>query len=302
MNPRISVLMPAYKTQPRHLREAIDSILTQTYHNFELIILDDCPEDKTVEEVVKSYSDERIKYFRNQKNLGIAENRNKLLDLSFKSMSEFIAIADHDDIQLPTKLEKMIHVLDENPHIGVVGTGYWEWWEKSDKSEIRLLPEFDFLIRLYIFLQRAGILGASMVRKELLKKNNIRYLHQFSENSEQIMWQDMLNLTQFYNIQEPLMKYRWHDTNSSVILKHRGNEFFHNIVNYTAEKYKQESIASHLALNELRPPAHKKVKKYKRLFIVSIVICSILILVIMLLLCDKFGIVDSALLGSAYAY
>jgi glycosyltransferase involved in cell wall biosynthesis len=301
MNPLISVLMPAYKTQPHHLREAIDSILTQTYYNFELLILDDCPEDKTVEEVVKSYSDERIKYFRNEKNLGIAETRNRLMDISFKSTSEFIAIADHDDIQLPTRFEKMINVFEQNPHIGVVGTGYFEWWEKSDKLKTHLLPEFDFLIRLYIFLLRCGILGASMVKKELFEKNNLRYLHQYSENSEQMMWMDLLNHTQFYNIQEPLMKYRWHDTNSSVLLKDREGEFVQNIKNHLEENYKQESIASHIALNELRPPA-KKSKKYKRLFIASILISCILLLVIMLLLCDKFGIVDSALLGNLYAY
>ncbi len=290
INPNISVLMPAYKTKPHHLKEAIDSILTQTYYNLELIILDDCPEDKTVEEIVKSYSDERIKYFRNEKNLGIAETRNKLMDISFKSTSQFIAILDHDDIQLPTKFEKMINVFEKNPHIGVVGTGYFEWWEKSDKFKTHLLPEFDFLIRLYTFLQRSGIIGHSMVRKELLERNNLRYLHQYSENSDQMMWMDLLKHTQFYNIQEPLMKYRWHDTNTSVLLKDRESEFVQSITNYLEEHYKQESIASHIALNELRPPA-KKAKKYKRLFIASILISSILIFIIILLVYSKFGIV-----------
>ena len=86
--PKVSVLMPVYKTNEKYLREAIESILNQTYKDFEFLILDDCPND-TRESIVKSYNDERIKYFKNEKNLGISGARNKLIDLS---SGEYLAI------------------------------------------------------------------------------------------------------------------------------------------------------------------------------------------------------------------
>ena len=73
--PKVSVLMPIYKTNEVHLREAITSILTQTFTDFEFLLLDDCPDDDR-EKIVKSYNDKRIKYFKNEKNprLGFWEN------------------------------------------------------------------------------------------------------------------------------------------------------------------------------------------------------------------------------------
>ena len=66
--PKVSVLMPVYKTDENYLREAIESILSQTFEDFEFLILDDCPEDDR-EEIIKSYKDKRIKYYKNEKNL-----------------------------------------------------------------------------------------------------------------------------------------------------------------------------------------------------------------------------------------
>ena len=78
--PKISVLIPVYKTNPDYLKEAVQSVLNQTFANFELLVLDDCPEDSR-EDVVKSFQNKRIKYFKNGKNLGITPSRNKLIDL-----------------------------------------------------------------------------------------------------------------------------------------------------------------------------------------------------------------------------
>ena len=115
--PKISVLMPVYKTDKRHLKEAIESILQQTFSDFEFLILDDCPEDSR-EDVVKSFNDKRIKYFKNEKNLGITKARNKLIDMA---KGEYLAVFDHDDLSMPTRFEKQVQFLDENADCGVVG-------------------------------------------------------------------------------------------------------------------------------------------------------------------------------------
>lgn len=102
--PKVSVLMPVYKTQEEHLRQAIESVLNQTYADFEFLILDDCPDD-TREDIVKSYQDKRIKYSQNEKNLGITPSRNKLIDMA---QGEYLAVFDHDDISLPERFAKQV--------------------------------------------------------------------------------------------------------------------------------------------------------------------------------------------------
>lgn len=110
--PKISVLMPVYKTPEPFLREAVESILNQTAENFEFLILDDCPEDRAAEAVIASYDDARIKYFRSERNLGIAGSRNRLMEMA---VGDYLAVADHDDVSLPQRLEKEAAYLDAAP-------------------------------------------------------------------------------------------------------------------------------------------------------------------------------------------
>lgn len=107
--PKISVCLAVYKTKPEYLKECIESILAQTYLKFDPLIVDDYPEDKECEKIIKSFADNRIKYYRNEKNLEISRTRNRLLDLS---VGEYIAVMDHDDISLPTRFEKQVKYFD----------------------------------------------------------------------------------------------------------------------------------------------------------------------------------------------
>ena len=109
--PKVSVLTPIYNTEPEHLRQAIESILNQTFTDFEFIILNDSPWNTEIEDIVLAYKDARIKYVKNDKNIGISKSRNKLLSLA---SGEYLAIFDHDDISLPTRLEKQVDFLDKN--------------------------------------------------------------------------------------------------------------------------------------------------------------------------------------------
>ena len=100
--PKVSVLTPLYNTNPSFLKEMIESILNQTFKDFEFLLLNDSPENKELKKIVESYNDRRIIYLENEKNLGISKSRNKLLELA---KGEYIAIFDHDDISLPERLE-----------------------------------------------------------------------------------------------------------------------------------------------------------------------------------------------------
>ena len=112
--------MPIWNTQEEHLREAMESILNQTYRDFEFLILNDSPDNTKLDEIVASYADPRIRYARNEKNVGITPSRNKLLQMA---QGEYIAIFDHDDISEPQRLERQVAYLDAHPEVGVLGAG-----------------------------------------------------------------------------------------------------------------------------------------------------------------------------------
>ena len=106
--PRVSILLPAYNAE-RYLREAIDSMLSQTYQNFELLIIDDGSKDRTAE-IVRSYTDERIRFIQNECNIGLANTLNKGMRLA---RGEYLARMDADDICVPTRFQAQYDFLQQ---------------------------------------------------------------------------------------------------------------------------------------------------------------------------------------------
>ena len=112
MDELVSIIMPSYNTA-KFISETIESVLAQTYTNWELIIVDDCSTDNT-DEVVKSFlSDNRIKYIKNEKNSGAAVSRNRALR---EAKGKWIAFLDSDDLWMPDKLQKQIAFMKENDY------------------------------------------------------------------------------------------------------------------------------------------------------------------------------------------
>ena len=105
----VSIVMPSYNSE-NYIKASIESVLNQTYPKWELLIVDDCSTDKTVE-IIKSFKDERIKFFENDKNSGAAVSRNKAL---CEATGHWIAFLDSDDLWLPTKLEEQLLFMVEN--------------------------------------------------------------------------------------------------------------------------------------------------------------------------------------------
>jgi len=208
--PKVSVLTPIYNTNPEHLREMIESILNQTFTDFEFLILNDSPENTELDEIVKSYKDERIKYFKNEKNLGITPSRNKLLKMA---RGEYIAIFDHDDVSVPDRLAQEVEYLDMNPHVGVV-SGWLQYF--GDCNNILKNPEHDLKIRTFLTQKCCVAHTAAMIRKSILIDNNIEYEGYYTPAEDYRLWARLMNITHFYNIQGVLVKYRWNKSNVSV--------------------------------------------------------------------------------------
>ena len=207
--PKVSVLTPIYNTNPEHLRKMIESILNQTFTDFEFLILNDSPENTELDKIVKSYKDERIKYFKNEKNIGISASRNKLLEMA---RGEYLAIFDHDDISVPTRLEKEVAILDTNPYIGVVSS--WTQYF-GEQNNIRTYPEYDGDIKMWMTDNCAIAHSASMIRKSVLVENNICYEGYYFPSEDYRLFARLMNVTHFYNIQEVLLEYRCFPQNTT---------------------------------------------------------------------------------------
>ena len=128
----VSIIMPSYNTAS-YIKETIQSVLAQTYTNWELIIVDDCSTDNT-DEVLAEINDERIKYFKNEKNSGAAVSRNKALR---EATGQWIAYLDSDDLWMPEKLEKQINFMKENGY-SFSYTNYEEIDVEGNKTGVRV--------------------------------------------------------------------------------------------------------------------------------------------------------------------
>ncbi len=270
---KISVLMPVYKTNEQHLKDAIESILNQTYKNFEFLILDDCPDD-TREKIVKSYKDKRIKYSINEKNLGISASRNKLIEMA---QGEYLAVFDHDDISYPDRFEKEVKYLDEHKDVGVVSS----WIRITPKNKIAKRPEKDREIKICLTNWCSVVHSASMIRKSILIDNNIRYEEEFSPAEDWSLWYKLIDVTNFYNIQEVLLDYRWHKTNTSLTQEDKMGKATFRIkilmeANYPSLFKEYNLSAIHISKTLLfgRIPILKtvQIKYYKKIYLFGILL------------------------------
>lgn len=198
---KVSVLMPVYRTKIEYLREAIESILNQTFTDFEFIILDDCPESSR-EEIIREYKDSRIVYKKNDKNLGISASRNKLLSLA---KGRYIAIFDHDDISVPSRLEKQVLFLDSHPEVGIV-SGQIEFIVGD--HFVSKHPQFNLEIKKSLMHGNIVAHTAMMIRKNLLEQTGICYESLYSPCEDYMLVLRLVEHTMFYNLQEVLVKYR----------------------------------------------------------------------------------------------
>jgi glycosyltransferase involved in cell wall biosynthesis len=201
--------MPTYNTQESHLREAVQSILNQTFADFEFLILDDGSASAAkIREIVLSFTDPRIKFFENETNLGISPSRNKLLQLA---QGEYIAVQDHDDISLPERLRKEVDFLDKNPEVGVVGGAIC----KIARGKTIHYPAENQPIEEFMLFDCVMPHQAAMIRKKILDDNGIFYEEDYSPSEDYAMWCRLIGKTRFANLKDVLLHYRVHPGNTS---------------------------------------------------------------------------------------
>jgi glycosyltransferase involved in cell wall biosynthesis len=205
--------MPVYNAEP-FIEEAIESVLNQTYTNFEFIIVDDASTDNS-SAIIKDYvkQDNRINLLTNDKNLGIAETRTKGTKYA---QGKYVAVADADDFSIPTRFSKQYEYLETHEDCGVVG-GFIELFD-SETGKIlgyrKYYPDDDRL-RKRIFLYSPVAQPVSMIRRDAF--DNLGYYDPKYPPAEDLdFWFRIGVKYKFANIQEVLLKYRVNKKSATI--------------------------------------------------------------------------------------
>lgn len=199
--------MPVYNGE-KFIREAIDSILAQTFRDFEFIIVDDGSYDDS-QTIINEYDDNRIKYFRII-HVGIPKAQNYGLKLS---KYDIVAIMNQDDICYPNRFERQIEIFRKNNEIGIVGSNYTEKYDSRKNVEI-ILPEKHNEIIKILPLNCCFGHPTIMMKKEILLEVG-GYDEKLLIANDWDLYLRLYNKTKFYNIQSNLMIIRKHSTNAS---------------------------------------------------------------------------------------
>ncbi len=216
IQPEITVLMSVYNGE-RFLKEAIESILHQTYKNFEFLIINDCSNDFS-RNIILSYNDPRIRLIDNEQNIGLTRSLNKGIMLA---RGKYIARMDADDLSMPDRLEKEFAFMKANPDYAVVGTFLKVINENSDvKYTIEKPIEYTQILE---FLKKDSCIahGSAMIRKICLFDVGL-YDESFEKAQDYDLWLRISERYKIYNISEYLYMWRIHDKNVSV--KHRNEQ------------------------------------------------------------------------------
>lgn len=202
----ITVLFPVYNASA-YLKEAIDSILDQTFRDFQLLAINDGSTDDSVA-IIESYQDDRIKLVHNEQNLGLIATLNKGIDMI---ESPYIVRADADDICLPERLEKQFKFMEANPEIGISGTWHEMLGHPSGRKRGTKYSTDDEMIRIRHMYQVHLTHGTSIIRKKVLDEFNLRFDPDFKHAEDYDLFVRMSKHCKMANIPEVLYLVRYHE-------------------------------------------------------------------------------------------
>jgi glycosyltransferase involved in cell wall biosynthesis len=209
------------------LPAAIDSILGQTFTDFELILIDDGSKDATPD-IINGYADPRIRAVRNPQNLGLIGSLNRGLDLA---RGEFIARMDADDEALPRRFEEQVRFLDAHPEIGLCGTAIETFGARQERWNLEHTPE---RVRCQLLFDPGLSHPTAMFRRAILEAHKLRYDPAYLHAEDYALWVRLAEVTQVANVPEVLLKYRLHP--ESVSHTNRGTQ------QDTADRIRREQL------------------------------------------------------------
>ena len=242
----VSIVMPSYNSEA-YIKDSIESILKQTYQDWELLIVDDCSTDKTVE-IVKSFKDSRIKLYINEHNSGAALSRNKALR---EAKGKWIAFLDSDDVWLPTKLEEQLAFMIKNNYdftytdYRICENGIWEKVIRTAPKKVTYRKLFN-----YCYFSTITVIYNA-------KKIGLIQIGDIKKNNDYAMWFKALKNTVAYRYPKCLSYYIKHDNSVSSGAKRKLIKWHYLL--YKKEMGYGKLKSSILTLNNLWHGVWKKI-------------------------------------------
>ncbi len=212
VNPLISVIMSVFDTPDDWLIQSIESILQQTYKNFEFIIVDDCCKESN-KRILKKFeaSDGRIVLLKNERNLGLTKSLNVALTVSRGS---FIARIDSDDLALPNRLEWQLRCFERNKNLVICGTNAW-MLKKNQKMPFDVPQGSSRLLKCMLCWRDVFVHPSVMINARVMKKNNLFYDENFRAAQDYELWCRLSKFGDVMNLSDRLCVYRVHDNQIS---------------------------------------------------------------------------------------
>jgi glycosyltransferase involved in cell wall biosynthesis len=217
----ISVLMAVYNGE-MYLREAIDSILQQSYTNFEFIIVNDGSTDSTAA-ILRSYTDPRIRILHAEKNCGLIDSLNKGVAAA---KGDYIARIDADDIAMPDRFARQVAYLQANPAIVLLGTGATIFGDNLVEKNM-YYQHSNACISMYLLFRNVFIHSSIMVKTEVLQEFPFEKEYYLAE--DYMVWVKIAQKYKTACIKDALVRYREHETNITKVKYDRHRETVYKI-------------------------------------------------------------------------
>jgi glycosyltransferase involved in cell wall biosynthesis len=242
---KITVLMPVYNGE-KYLAQAIDSMLAQTFHEFEFLIINDGSTDKS-EEIILSYKDLRIRYIKNEQNLKLIATLNKGIDLA---KGKYIVRMDADDISLPERLEKQFSFMEKNLQVAICGS----WFQSFgiNNSMVKYVGAHEEI--MFRMLYQCHLCHPSLIwRRSAITSFEHMFDPLFAHAEDYDFFVRVGQRFGLANLQEVLVKYRTHADSVSVVHKqvqeHNSNIIRRREFEELGYKIKEAELRDYIRLN-----------------------------------------------------
>ncbi len=246
MNPKVSVIMPIYNAE-KYVKGTIECILTQTFEDFELILINDHPTDLTLD-IVRSIKDDRIRIIDNDKNRGIAYSRNRGLK---EAKGEYIALMDDDDLSPNYRFKFEVEYLDEHPEIAAIGGGFRIIDENNEfVSGVTPTLQNPNYVKAQLMFYCTMYNGSTMFRRNIVEKHNILYKDDCLGMEDYRFWVEYSLYGKMTNTTDALLYWRQAPTTETIkVLNNKEKE--REVVFAGIQRYAIESNGFKLTEREI---------------------------------------------------
>ncbi len=232
-NPKVSVLMSAYNCA-EYLGEAIESILNQTFNDYEFIIINNASPDNCID-IIRHYAklDTRIRVINNTKIISYGAVQQQLLE---EAKGEYLAFAYGDDIYMPERLAKQVEYLDNHPNVGLLSTKYYMFGAKKAPGALDDEPN-DHYIKSFLLSRTVMFIPSTMLRSSLVHTHGLRINPHLIAAADFQFFVDAAGITELAIHPDTLSGWRTHDKQITITLEKETSQEHCNIVSLHLNKF-----------------------------------------------------------------